>query len=270
MKIYKKLSIAVFSLVLMSAFSACDKIAEDERYISAEIPEMGRKVLVEEFTGQLCLNCPDGHEVLNNMKKLFGENMITVSIHAGSLSMNDEKYGLRTPDGEKYAAAWGVQAYPCIVVNRQGRVIDNMPQWQDAVISQMGQTADVNFSLEVLMENDSTLLIGSSMISNKDMTAKYQLWITENEIKAPQLLHDMSFIANYEHNHVYRASVNGVDGEELSLQAGVYHNSSYHFALAKNMKPQNLNVVAFVYNENGVLQADEVSLKDIINDNNKD
>lgn len=269
MKIYKKFSIAIFSLILMSAFSACDKIAEDERYIDAELPELGRKVLVEEFTGQMCLNCPNGHEALSNIKKLFGENVISVSIHAGSLSMNDETYGLWTPDGDKYAAAWGVQAYPCIVVNRQGGVVNNLPQWQDAVISQMGQTADVNFSHEVLLENDSTLLIASSMLSTKDLSARYQVWITENNIKAPQLMPDMTFIANYEHNHVYRASVNGVDGEAINLEAGVYKHFSYFYHVPKGTNVENLNVVAFVYDDSGVLQVDEISLQTINDDNNK-
>lgn len=260
MKIYKKLYKAVFLFLLMSAFSACDRIAEDERYLDAETPEMGRKILVEEFTGQTCLNCPNGHKALGNIKDLLGENVISVSIHAGSLTMKDEVYGLWTPDGDKYAAAWGVQAYPCIVVNRQGSVVNNMAQWQDAVMSQMGQKADVNFTLEVLMENDSTLVIGSSILSSKDLSAKYQLWITEDKVKAPQLMPDMTFIAEYEHNHVYRGAVNGVGGEEVRLKAGVYHNTSYRYTLPKRTNKENLNVVAFIYDDSGVLQADEMSL----------
>lgn len=269
MKIYKKLFMASFLLLLMPAFWACDRIAEDERYLDAELPEHGRKVLVEEFTGQLCQNCPDGHKVLSNMKSLFGDDVITVSIHAGSLVIKDDTYGLWTPDGDTYAAAFGVQAYPCIVVNRQGGVVNDRPKWQDAVMKQMGQKADVNFSLEVLKENDSTLLIGSSMISTKDLSARYQLWITENEIKAPQIMPDLTFIAEYEHNHVYRGSVNGVDGEPVSLEAGVYHQSTYRYTVAEGTDMQNLNVVAFVYDNSGVLQVDEISMKDLYQENNK-
>lgn len=260
MTIIKNIFKAVCSVALLSALSACDKVAENERYIEAEIPAVGRKILVEEFTGQLCINCPDGHEAMSNIKSLLKENVIAVSIHAGHLALDTPGYGLKTPDGDTYANAWGVQAYPCIVVNRQGNIVNNIPQWQDAVMQQMGQTADVDIELKATVNEGGELKIESKMLPKKDIKAKYQLWITESNITAVQMKLDGSIDNGYVHNHVYRASVNGVGGEEISLQSGVYSNLTSTMTLNSSWKKDNLSVVAFIYDETGVIQAEEVSL----------
>lgn len=247
-----KFAIALAALSL----GACDKIAEDERYIEHERPDYDHKVLVEEFTGQLCINCPDGHEALSNIKKLYGDNVVAVSIHAGQLSLVDPFYGLRTPEGNTYAANWGVQSYPCIGVNRQGKVVNNISQWQDAVMQQCGSVADVYISLDAFVKDDE-LKVHTFISPSKTMKAKYQIWLTESNVKAMQMLMDNSYDFDYTHNHVYRASINGVGGEDVDLQNAVFLNMEHTFTLSKNMKQDNLSVVAFIYNEDGVLQVEE-------------
>ena len=45
-------------------------------------------VLVEEFTGQKCINCPEAHEELAKIQKEYGEdNVISVCIHASALAV---------------------------------------------------------------------------------------------------------------------------------------------------------------------------------------
>jgi hypothetical protein len=57
---------------------------------------------------------------------------------------------------------------------------------------------------------------------------------------------------------VYRASVNGLWGEEVSLTHGATHKTTHSIALRDNWDISNLSVVAFVYNESdGVLQVTE-------------
>ena len=63
---------------------------------------------------------------------------------------------------------------------------------------------------------------------------------------------------DYVHNHVYRASVNGTWGEEISLSANVFPALTHSIALKEDWNKANLAVVAFVYNDaEGVLQAAE-------------
>jgi hypothetical protein len=58
------------------------------------------------------------------------------------------------------------------------------------------------------------------------------------------------------HNHVFRDAINGTWGEDVTLTLGeqkvIEHKD---FTLDVAWKPENLSVVAFVYNNDGVLQA---------------
>ena len=54
----------ILPLLASLALSACDYIAEDERLIEVEAAQAKRVVLLEDFTGQLCVNCPLGTEVI--------------------------------------------------------------------------------------------------------------------------------------------------------------------------------------------------------------
>ena len=70
-------------------------------------------------------------------------------------------------------------------------------------------------------------------------------------------------ISDYEHNHVFRGSVNGVWGDEISLIPGeefIYHIPDYK--INENWNPENMHIIAFVYNRNSheVLQAIEKNL----------
>ena len=86
---------------------------------------------------------------------------------------------------------------------------------------------------------------------------KLQLWITESSIKSFQVDNGKS-LTDYEHNHVYRASVNGLWGEDLSLNNGEERVLSHSYTPRDIWVKSNLAVVAFVYTDaDGVLQAAE-------------
>lgn len=254
-KIYKIFSMAFIAM----AFTACDPVDEDERYIKADELEVDRKVLVEEFTGQFCPNCPLGHEALDGIKKMYGENAVIVSIHAGDLAFDDPTYGLKTPDGDKYAAMWGIQAYPSAVVNRTSGVLSDRSQWQGGVMKALTTASTVKINVEATIA-DGKINIKSDLLSAiSPVSGKYQLWITEDNVSALQQ-NESEYILEYVHNHVYRASVNGIGGEDVQLNADS-KTVEHSIAIAKNWNAENLNVVAFVYNGDGVLQAEEVKVK---------
>lgn len=257
-----KIYTSLLSLAIMASFSSCDKIGENERYIDAKIPDVGRKVLVEEFTGQFCVNCPSGHAMLSNIKNVYGDKVITVSIHAGSLASDVAGYGLKTPEGDTYANAFKVDAYPSIVVDHKGEVISNIAQWQDAVLKCMGQNTSVDLQLSAKTNEDCSISIMANVMSNIDQSVKCQIWVTENDITTFQMEMSGQANADYVHNHVYRASVNGIGGEDLTLKSGEYTNINHSIPVNKSWNVNNLNIVAFVYNSNGVIQVEECKVND--------
>lgn len=246
----------IFALsALALAMTACDKIGENERYTEVSGVNDARKVLVEEFTGQFCPNCPLGHEALDNIMSMYPKNAVIVSIHAGDMAFEDEEFGLKTAEGDTYAAKWGIQQYPSAIVNRATTALSDRSQWQGAVFSaaKAAPIADIKLSAEVA---DGKINITSALSSQTTTAANYQLWITEDKISAMQLKGE-EYIMDYTHNHVYRATVNGVGGESVILSSG---DLTLNNSIAVNPKwnTANLNVVAFIYNDKGVLQAEEV------------
>lgn len=249
------------AIAIMVSLSACDKIDENERYIDAKMPDVGRKVLVEEYTGQFCVNCPSGHEMMENIKSVFKENVVVVSIHAGQLSSDVPGYGLKTPEGDRYADAFKVDAYPSIVVDHKDNAISNIAQWQDAVHKCMGQNTSVDIRLSAhVSEDGNSLNVTTDLMSNTNHSAMCQVWVTESNIVTFQMELSGQANQNYVHNHVYRASVNGVGGEAVTLKSNEYTNKSYSIPISKEWNIGNLSVIAFVYDGSGVLQVEEIKL----------
>lgn len=259
----KNILSSVLGIAVMALLAACDKVSEADRYIKADMPEIGRKVLVEEFTGQFCVNCPDGHAMIRNIKSLYGDNVITVSIHAGQLAWDDAANGgLKTAEGDEYANEWKVISYPSIVVNHSGSPISNMAQWQDAVQRAMGKDANVDIDLAATLSDDGkTIYVNSKMLPDGNVNAKYQIWLTESNIVAfQQDMTSVGYDLNYVHNHVYRSSVNGIKGEAVSLAASIYSEFADTIEIDANWNVENLSVVAFLYDDNGVIQVEEAEL----------
>lgn len=245
---------AVFAALFLTA---CDPVDENERFSEATDINQDRKVLVQEFTGQLCPNCPLGHEALDNIKKQYGKNAVIVSIHAGDMAYEDEDYGLKTPEGDIYAMEWGIQQYPSAVINRKGAMADRS-QWQGAVLKAgiMPPTVKIELSAQV---NNGALDITADITSDEPIkNARYQVWIVEDNITALQQDGE-DYIMEYVHNHVYRASPLGTAGLPIeNVDNAKFETKGY--SINSHWNPDNLSIVAFVYTDNDVLQAEEVKV----------
>ena len=240
-------------------FTACDEVDEADRFKELEKIESKRTVLLEDFTGQLCTNCPDGHRLIASLQEQYGENIIAVGIHAGEFGIaegsNPNLLGLMQPEGSEYAKKAGVQSYPAGVVDRCGSPM-TYTDWATAVRNEIGKESKLNIEVNAKI-NGGNIDITTVLKPNSEAKGKLQLWITENNIVAFQL-DNGNYLMDYVHNHVYRASVNGTWGEDISLSANVFPALSHSIALKEDWNKENLAVVAFVYNDaEGVLQAAE-------------
>lgn len=253
---------------MTAVFTACSEIDEGERYELLPTVEPKRAVLLEEFTGQFCPNCPDAHRQITSLKEQYGESLIAVSIHAGEQAIA-APMGLMQPEGNEYANRWNVKMYPQGILNRRSGLLDH-PAWAGEIYKAVQEDAPVSISLNAQLEENEdgggTIRISTEMLPFSDVSGKLQLWITESGIKAIQDDHGLKLI-DYEHNHVFRACVNGTWGEDIELPANVYHTLEHTIALQDAWNKDNISVVAFIYNDNGVLQAAECKVNLINNEN---
>ena len=101
-----KLTKILLGALLLGGFTACNDIEQADRYEPIEVTAK-KNVLIEDFTGQHCVNCPKAADEIQRMQadSTIGEHVIAVSIHGGSMSKHDSEtsgLGLATDEGETY------------------------------------------------------------------------------------------------------------------------------------------------------------------------
>ena len=83
----KKLSLIFATLALMFFAMGCDKIDINNTHKPYEPISGNKTVLIKDFTGARCVNCPEAAETVHEMQYLLGEDRIFIlSVHAGFLA----------------------------------------------------------------------------------------------------------------------------------------------------------------------------------------
>lgn len=256
----KNIFLGVATAAMAMAAASCSNIDEGDRLIYVKPAEVGRAVLIEDLTGQRCNNCPTGTDIINGIIETYGEdNVIAVGIHCGSLGFagNSKRVGLKTDTGDDYYKYWANGTHlgqPSVIFNRKIGPSDNFNNWAAEVGLIISEKA--NLSIDIANAYDAkkrelTTKVGAFGV-NGTVNGKLQVWIVEDGIKAFQLMPDGSANQEYVHNHVFRAAVNGTWGEEVTVKEGETTTKDYSYVLPETWNAENISVVAFVYNGNGV------------------
>lgn len=258
----KNIMLGAMSAIITLAAASCSNIDEDERLIYVKPADVGRAVLIEDFTGQKCVNCPTGTEAINAMVETYGEkNVIAVGIHSGPLGYKGtkKKVGLMTDTGNEYYNKWDSEkkiGQPWALFNRSAAPNANINTWITYVKDLISKKAKLSIGVTNAYDEASRKLTTDIEAQGTDgtTTGKLQVWLIEDGIVALQMMPDGSSNNDYVHNHVFRAAVNGTCGEDVTVKEGEATNKQYTYTLPENWNAENVSVVAFVYNDNGVEQ----------------
>ena len=265
---------AIFLLTLC----ACDEIDEQDRFQKVEIASGGesggeggsegtgfgaKNVLIEDFTGQRCINCPLATNTISTLQASFGhDRVISVAIHGGDLTLAAPT-GLANAIGNTYTAERGVSSKPKGEVDRTGQLLDQ-EKWGTTVLERIAMTAHVELGVENIAFDADTRELSFNVNAAADLTGAQgllQVWLTESHIIKSQATPDHNrypYDLNYEHNHVLRACVSAKDGDALSLVAGGSETRTYKYILESDWVADNMSVVVIAYNAaQGVLQVIE-------------
>jgi len=248
-----------FSLFLLTA---CSYIGEEERLIYVKPEPAKRVVLLEDFTGQRCVNCPKGTEVIEQLQETYGDSaFIAVGIHGGPLGFagNAKFVGLATDAGDKYFAHWNLAYQPVGLVDRRGAV--NYTDWDARVTEQMAKPAPLELKVIATLDGGQAKIMVSAHGTDGLVEGKLQVWLVEDSITAMQMMPDGTVKTEYIHNHVLRAPVNGLWGDDFSVDEGEWKEQQLTFQPDEAWNPEHLSVVAFVYNNEGVMQAAKGKLR---------
>ncbi|MCX7929279.1 MAG: Omp28-related outer membrane protein [Chlorobi bacterium] len=262
-----KIAAWILALMIGWAISGCDVISppytkSNQRDTTTKDTGMVlyRKVLVEEFTGAQCTNCPLGHRKLADLGQVFGDSIVVVSIHAGEFARPDLRKGytadFRTPEGEELNTRFRVFAYPAAVIDRTQfggtSYVVGVQNWGSAIATELRTTTPVAIHASAFCDTTrGELSISVQLRSIADVLYPLNIgyYILEDSLVAPQLDNGV-FIPEYVHRHVLRAAPLGAYGEPLissTTPAGTTFERTYLYNLSSSdWNRRRLEAVVFI------------------------
>ncbi|MFO8128411.1 MAG: Omp28-related outer membrane protein [Bacteroidales bacterium] len=272
----------LLSLLSLTLFTTCD--VEDEPYLE-EIgkhnppgpEEKVRKILLEEFTGHLCVNCPEGIKLANDLKIQYGEQLILMTIHAGTFAV-PENEGLYTADyrtatGTDIHDFFNAQFYPSAMINRSecnGQVAMFTGLWQQAIDALIELPPDAFIAISNQF-NEGTRELASEIeveiLNNLSGDYNMAFYIIENGIISAQKNDDASVgdvpdIVDFEHKHMLRGAYLGAWGTPLisgGALAGETHSTNFTLIMEEEWKEENCALITVFYDAQSreIIQAEE-------------
>ncbi len=252
--------------ILCVWLTACSNISEEERYIYVKPAQAARCILIEDFTGQRCVNCPTATAEIEKLQQQYGaDTIIAVGIHSGPLGFagNATNIGLMTDTGNEYYNYWHVEYQPAGIINRNGGVL-SYTDWQAKVYNELQKKAPLTLKAVNNYDETSRMLTinVNAMGTDGDSEGFLQLWIVEDNITAMQLRYNIITDPGsgqitdreYRHSHVFRTAVNGTWGDAFSIHEGEERDYQFSYKIPEDWDVSSLSVIAFVYNSQGVLQ----------------
>ncbi len=278
MKAYK---IIALLFIVALAFASCDKEKEPYVVYQGKFNPPGdsdtiRKILIEKFTGHRCVNCPQGDIIAENIKILYGAQIVTMAIHAGfDAEPGPAPYeaDFRTVTGDELNSYFQVPFYPTGMINRKefdGNKVMYINKWQEATDSViiLPQEASIKFSSDY---NSTTrvVTVDGDVEFKAELQGKYNIcvFILENGVIAPQKNNDANIgpspdWIDYEHNHMLRTTdQHGTWGFEITNVGGSSGDTfdfSSEATLAAGWDDTKIEIVAFLINKDTdeVIQAE--------------
>ena len=287
-------NIFIITSILLILFSSCDKIEPpfmegcSNCCGDANSGEPIKRILVEEFTGHKCSNCPNASRILDNLVEIYCDHIVIVACHPSNQDFTEPNdlgplsVDFRREECAEIGNEFGFWGFPSALINRKNiegnyflftsewsTVIDNL--LFDSTGEKIAPDLDINITNTIIDFdfNNKIMDINISLEFLNPLEGNYSLavLITESNIISGQYDGE-DFIHDYVHNHVYRSAVNGTWGEPIdhSQFKILEKNYSFSFEPANNVNwidewynIDNCAVVAYVYNTETmeIIQASE-------------
>jgi|GEM_PF-3336549 len=144
-------------IVFISKAETREIIQVEEQNTTNSLKENLTKVILEEFTGHICVNCPEATILAHDLKESFGEQLILLSIHAGDLAVvGDAPFDTdyTTEAGNAIYNYYAPVGVPTGMVSRsdyQGSTVLFKDSWEPAINAslEMAPSATIEITVEL-------------------------------------------------------------------------------------------------------------------------
>ncbi len=275
-----KASYLSLGLFLIAGIAAgCDNISEDDRYIKVEKPVIDnpRNLLIMEFTGNSCLNCPTGAAVVEEIKEDEAPGrVISVGLHPYGSHFTEPVATIHTPSRKQDLRCQAATAlfdyyqpsgFPAAVFNGlKSSLSGSTGDWIQRASEALTANSNISLSASCAYDAETRLLTVDYEMDFLDYVngkLNVTVWLVENKIMGTQTMPNGRPNMNYEHNHVLRASLNGDWGETLgeSFADGSHKSGQASMTLAEDWVAENCDVVVYVYRDSNKEVEQATSIK---------
>lgn len=214
--------------------------------------EFKRNVLIEEFTTELCPNCPYGTNTLHSTLELLEEEYPgranTICHHSGyytdwlTIGASEDLLWLFNSGGSTYA--------PAFMSDRTG-VWSNpgtAEKMADIFRKRLDKPAYVGIEIDATYDNEERILTvtatGERSMEFCENPARISIYLVENDIKARNQA-GASAGDPYIHNHVMRAC-NATWGKTIDWTEDNTFEYTHEFTIKSAWNTNNMEIIAFV------------------------
>jgi len=235
-----KYIIATLFGILLFNITSCDIIEGpyliDNNTNPVDTNTFVKKVLIEDFTGHRCPNCPAAAEELASLQDFYGDRVIGIAIHPSSqafstpspLTASSYTYDFRTQFGDDIDNIFEITTVglPRGMVNRTGFDTQHQlgkDEWSSIVQTELEKAPIFGITLSSNVSNgNGTISITAEALTNINLDKKEKIedyniviCLTEKNIVQWQKDNTAGDIEDYEHNHVLRTMINTTFGESI-------------------------------------------------------
>ena len=268
----------ISSAILMLAglaFNGCEEVGpfidfsdntgsvSDTCYLAIAPTAQLKSVLIEEFTGLKCPNCPEGHQTSQQIADANPGRVIEVRIvnyfldpHSSAI----EDYQIA--EGEQINQLIGpITAWPKAGIDRklfsgQSDILLERQSWVTSTDEQLALTTPINIEIEnTYNATDHTVEIKVTLQFSEEVTDQLFLSALLTESNIIDVQDDATgTITDYNHKHVLRDYVTSTTGVSLPQENGSYPSGwkclrFFTATLESHWEATETEVVAFVHTD---------------------
>ena len=255
------------------ALASCEVIPTDQQIIPIDQSNGETTVLLTEFTGLQCVNCPLAAQQAQQLLDIYGDRLVVVAMHPASNPFTNAaaQYDYTSEAADEYYKYFGgisSTPFPTGVINfgmtDESYFID-YTQWGTVITKQMQQSPKASIDLKATINSSTRQLTIDwdatfSTAYDKTDVESMMLWLVENKVVGAQMMPDGSVNTAYEHNHILREAVNGIWGTKNIKP------TTAQITIPDNYNIDNLAVVAVLLDKNREVIATKQVLPEILTD----
>jgi len=261
--------------------------AKDTSFMAVTETQLQRMIVVEEFTGTKCPQCPQGHVLIKSLEDANPGRIASMGIQVFNFSQgnpvdedtiktrHDNRTQIGTKIGDEVFGA--ISAMPTAGIDRtvtNGSMLLGRNDWTGAVSTRLGVVPAANVAISSNYNAATRQAVITVHVAYTSAVTKPQnlsVAIVENNIvDAQEGVGATGYQQDYVHQHVFRDALTPPTGaailtDKSMKQPGQVYERTFVYNVNADWNPDNCEIIAFISNNQGadreIVQGAEVHLK---------